>query len=331
MEWLNYHHLLYFWVVAREGSLARASAELRLAQSTISGQIRALERSLGEKLFTKSGRRLVLTEIGRIVYRYADEIFGLGRELQDTLQGARARAGRCGWWSAWPTWCRSWSRGACSSPRSSWRRRCAWSAARTSPSACSPSSRCTSSTSCSPTRRRPVDPHARLQPPARRERHRAVRDAEARAQRTAAASRSRSTARRCLLPTENTSLRRSLDQWFAARDIRPERRRRVRGQRAARGVRPDRERHLPRALVHRRRGAAPVRGAAGRPPAGRHRALLRDLGRAQTQAPGRRRRSPPPASAAERHEGAPRARCPSRPGSWPSAPRRPAGRRPCRP
>jgi LysR family transcriptional regulator, transcriptional activator of nhaA len=87
VEWLNYHHLLYFWVVAREGSLAKASAELRLAQSTISGQIRALERSLGEQLFTKSGRRLALTEIGRTVYRYADEIFGLGRELQDTLKG----------------------------------------------------------------------------------------------------------------------------------------------------------------------------------------------------------------------------------------------------
>jgi LysR family transcriptional activator of nhaA len=87
MEWLNYHHLLYFWVVAREGSLARASSQLRLAQSTISGQIRALERALGEQLFTKSGRRLALTEIGRTVYRYADEIFGLGRELQDTLKG----------------------------------------------------------------------------------------------------------------------------------------------------------------------------------------------------------------------------------------------------
>jgi LysR family transcriptional regulator, transcriptional activator of nhaA len=87
MEWLNYHHLLYFWTVTREGSLARASAELRLAQSTISGQIRALERSLGEELFTKSGRKLVPTEIGRTVFRYADEIFGLGRELQDTLKG----------------------------------------------------------------------------------------------------------------------------------------------------------------------------------------------------------------------------------------------------
>jgi LysR family transcriptional activator of nhaA len=87
MEWLNYHHLLYFWVVAREGSLARAGAQLRLAPSTISGQVRSLERALGEQLFTKSGRRLVLTEIGRTVYRYADEIFSLGRDLQDTLKG----------------------------------------------------------------------------------------------------------------------------------------------------------------------------------------------------------------------------------------------------
>src|SRR5688572_506410 len=87
MEWLNYHHLLYFWLVAREGSLARASQELRLAQSTISGQIRLLERSLGEKLFVKSGRRLVLTEMGRVVLRYADEIFTLGRELRGAVQG----------------------------------------------------------------------------------------------------------------------------------------------------------------------------------------------------------------------------------------------------
>ena len=87
MEWLNYHHLLYFWLVAREGSLARASAELRLAQSTVSGQIRTLEQSLGEKLFAKSGRRLVLTEMGRVVFRYAEEIFALGRELRDAVRG----------------------------------------------------------------------------------------------------------------------------------------------------------------------------------------------------------------------------------------------------
>jgi LysR family transcriptional activator of nhaA len=86
MEWLNYHHLLYFWTVAREGTIARASQELRLAQPTISGQIRVLEDQLGEKLFQRSGRNLVLTDMGRLVYRYADDIFGLGRELMDTLK-----------------------------------------------------------------------------------------------------------------------------------------------------------------------------------------------------------------------------------------------------
>ncbi|MGH9219863.1 MAG: LysR family transcriptional regulator, partial [Vicinamibacterales bacterium] len=86
MEWLNYHHLLYFWTVAREGTIARASVELRLAQPTISGQIRALEDRLGEKLFQRTGRNLVLTDIGRVVYRYADDIFATGRELMDTLK-----------------------------------------------------------------------------------------------------------------------------------------------------------------------------------------------------------------------------------------------------
>jgi LysR family transcriptional regulator, transcriptional activator of nhaA len=86
VEWVNYHHLLYFWLVAREGSLARASAELRLAQSTVSKQIHQFEDVLGHALFTKSGRRLVLTESGRVVFRYADEIFGLGREMLDTLR-----------------------------------------------------------------------------------------------------------------------------------------------------------------------------------------------------------------------------------------------------
>ncbi len=84
---MNYHHLLYFWLVAKEGSLARASAALRLAPSTVSGQIRALEQALGEKLFARSGRRLVPTEIGRVVFRYAQEIFALGGELQDVLKG----------------------------------------------------------------------------------------------------------------------------------------------------------------------------------------------------------------------------------------------------
>jgi LysR family transcriptional activator of nhaA len=87
MDWLNYHHLLYFWTVVRTGSISRACEELRLAQPTISGQLRALEESLGEKLFTRVGRRLVPTEIGQIVYGYADDIFSLGRELTDVLKG----------------------------------------------------------------------------------------------------------------------------------------------------------------------------------------------------------------------------------------------------
>jgi LysR family transcriptional activator of nhaA len=86
MEWLNYHHLLYFWMVAREGSVTRASSELRLAQPTISTQIRMLEDALGEKLFARQGRNLVLTDVGREVYRYADEIFSLGRELLDVVR-----------------------------------------------------------------------------------------------------------------------------------------------------------------------------------------------------------------------------------------------------
>lgn len=90
MEWLNYHHLLYFWTVAKEGSIARACVKLRLAQPTIYGQIRQLEDSLGEKLFAKAGRGLVLTEIGQVVYRYAEEIFGLGHELQNVLRGGVA-------------------------------------------------------------------------------------------------------------------------------------------------------------------------------------------------------------------------------------------------
>jgi len=69
MEWLNYHHLLYFWVVAREGSIAKACQELRLAQPTISAQLRLLEDMLGQKLFLRDGRGLALTEVGHIVFR----------------------------------------------------------------------------------------------------------------------------------------------------------------------------------------------------------------------------------------------------------------------
>lgn len=87
MEWINYHHLLYFWTVARTGSIAKASQELLLSPPTISSQISRLEDEIGEKLFVRSGRRLVLTEAGDIAFRYAEEIFSLGRELIDTLRG----------------------------------------------------------------------------------------------------------------------------------------------------------------------------------------------------------------------------------------------------
>lgn len=87
---LNYHHLRYFWTVARLGSIARATAELNLTQPAISAQLRTLELSLGDQLFTRSGRTLVLTEVGRMVFRYADEIFTTGQELQETLAGRSA-------------------------------------------------------------------------------------------------------------------------------------------------------------------------------------------------------------------------------------------------
>jgi LysR family transcriptional activator of nhaA len=85
MDWLNYHHLLYFWTVAHEGGVTRAGERLHLAQPTISTQLRQLEKRLGARLFERQGRNLVLTETGRLVLEYADEIFSLGRELQDVL------------------------------------------------------------------------------------------------------------------------------------------------------------------------------------------------------------------------------------------------------
>ncbi len=87
MDWLNYHHLYYFHVTAREGSIASASKVLRLSPATISGQIRMLEEALGQPLFDRVGRGLVLTEHGRIVQRYAESIFELGVEMRETLAG----------------------------------------------------------------------------------------------------------------------------------------------------------------------------------------------------------------------------------------------------
>lgn len=95
MTTLNFQHLLYFWTVAREGTIARAGEKLSLSQSAISSQIRTLERYLQAKLFQRVGRSLVLTDIGRVVYRYADDIFSLGEELQAEIRGRPgARAAR---------------------------------------------------------------------------------------------------------------------------------------------------------------------------------------------------------------------------------------------
>ena len=85
MSWLNYHHLQYFWAVAKEGSLRRAGEKLHVSQPTISAQIRQLEEVLGERLFLRSTRRLTLTEPGQVVFGYAEEIFALGQELVSTL------------------------------------------------------------------------------------------------------------------------------------------------------------------------------------------------------------------------------------------------------
>ena len=87
MSSMNLKHLRYFWAVATHGSIARASEVLYLTPQTISGQLRELEQQLNAKLFQKSGRNLVLTDTGRVVFSYADEMFRLGDELQDVLAG----------------------------------------------------------------------------------------------------------------------------------------------------------------------------------------------------------------------------------------------------
>lgn len=87
MQRLNYDHLLYFWTVVKEGSVAAACKSLLLAQPTISGQLRVLERALGHKLLERRGRGLVPTEMGRTIFRYADDIFSIGSELMDAVRG----------------------------------------------------------------------------------------------------------------------------------------------------------------------------------------------------------------------------------------------------
>ena len=86
MEFLNYHHLRYFWVAAKEGGLTRASAKLHISQPSICTQIQALESVLGEKLLRRSGKGLVLTEAGHQVFGFAEEIFSLGEDLLNTMK-----------------------------------------------------------------------------------------------------------------------------------------------------------------------------------------------------------------------------------------------------
>ena len=86
MEFLNYHHLRYFWVAAKEGGLTRAAAKLHVSQPSICTQIQALEGSLGEKLLRRTSRGLALTEAGQTVFSFAEEIFSLGEDLLSTMK-----------------------------------------------------------------------------------------------------------------------------------------------------------------------------------------------------------------------------------------------------
>ncbi|MGB5626502.1 MAG: transcriptional activator NhaR [Woeseiaceae bacterium] len=89
MRHLNYNHLQYFWSVAREGSVVKAAEHLNLTPQTISGQLKLLEESVGQPLFDRVGRRLVLSEMGHIVMEYADEIFSIGAELGQVVRGQK--------------------------------------------------------------------------------------------------------------------------------------------------------------------------------------------------------------------------------------------------
>ena len=86
MDWLNYHHLLYFWTAAKEGGLRQAAEKLHVSQPSISTQIRRLEEALGVKLFSRRGRSRVLTQAGQLAFDYAESIFSLGAEFLNTVK-----------------------------------------------------------------------------------------------------------------------------------------------------------------------------------------------------------------------------------------------------
>ena len=102
---VNYKHLHYFWAVAREGGVGRASERLNLTPQTISAQLSLLEESLGVDLFTRAGRNLQLTETGRLALSYADEIFSLGAELEEAIRQLPKAGLSCSslaWWMLCP-------------------------------------------------------------------------------------------------------------------------------------------------------------------------------------------------------------------------------------
>jgi LysR family transcriptional regulator, transcriptional activator of nhaA len=93
MERINYQHLYYFWTVAKHGNISAACEELHLAQPTVSAQLAVFEHNIGTKLLVKQGRKLVLSDTGRAVFHYAEEIFSLGRELNNVLKGRSGERG----------------------------------------------------------------------------------------------------------------------------------------------------------------------------------------------------------------------------------------------
>jgi|688.fasta_scaffold407882_2 LysR family transcriptional activator of nhaA len=94
MDDLNYHHLLYFWNVAREGSVTKAAERLDVSQPTVSGQVASLEKAVGKPLFTRVGRGLTLSDTGRLVFDYADDIFRIGNELKQSIAAGQVKLGR---------------------------------------------------------------------------------------------------------------------------------------------------------------------------------------------------------------------------------------------
>ena len=86
MEWLNYHHLFYFWTVGKAGTVSAAARQLHLTRPTVTSQIRELEKSIGQKLLEQQGRGLVLTEFGQQVFDYAEDIFSIGHQLREFVR-----------------------------------------------------------------------------------------------------------------------------------------------------------------------------------------------------------------------------------------------------